>query len=190
MKQTMIVVVLALALAFSPAAAGYASSSSSTRATAQVVSLRHAVVWHRSRTWYWQDRAGVARTVSRHVERRTTSAPFLRWVARLWGQRRVAARRHYATLARTSSSSIVAATICRVFGAARCATAKAIAWTESKWSTHPYPPNPTHFGIFQLDASAIAAYARGRYSTVLDQVRAAFRMYLARGWEPWTCCEG
>lgn len=189
MRKTIIVVVLAVALAISASAAGQTSRSSSTNATAQVVSLRHAVVWHRSRTWYWEDRAGVARTATRHVERRTTSAPFLRWVARLWGRRRVAARRHYATLARTSSSSGVRATICAVFGAARCSTALAIARTESGFSTNPQPPNPTHFGIFQLDASAIAAYAQGRYRTALDQVRAAFRMYLARGWEPWTCCE-
>lgn len=190
MKTTLVVLVLVLAsLAY--ASPGPAATTPRAPAAASVVAqLRHAIRWHRARTWYWQDRAGVARTESRFAERRTTSEPFLRWVARLWGQRRVAAHRRYETSARrlASSGASVPATICRVFGAARCSTAKAIAWRESRYELHPCC-NSTHFGLFQLDASALRAYSRGRYSTVLDQVMAAWRMYLARGWEPWTCCE-
>jgi hypothetical protein len=181
MKPTLVAAVLVLVLA--------GAASLAPAATTHVPSLRHAIIWHRARTWRWQDRAGVPRTRSAHVERRSSSPAFLRWVARLWSRRRVVAHRRYVSVERSRSGSIPAI-ICRVFGSSRCPEAKSIAWTESKWSTHPYPPNPTHFGIFQLDASAIASYARGRYSTAYEQVEAAFRMYLARGWEPWTCCEG
>jgi hypothetical protein len=179
-------VAIAAALVWVQVAAG---GRAERRSHAVVSGLRHGIAWHRSMTWRFQDQAGIARTPTRYVERRARSIPFLRWVDRLWSGRRIAARRHYLAVARSTGGS-VPAIICSVFGAARCPEAKAIARRESGFSTNPQPPNPTHFGIFQLDASAIAAYARGRYSTALDQVRAAFRMYLARGWEPWTCCEG
>jgi hypothetical protein len=178
-KKSTIIVALVLVL-------GLSHASLSPAATTRVPALRHAIAWHRAQTWRWQDLAGVPRAPTAHVERRSRSVPFLRWVARLWSGRRVAAHRRFAALA----SQSVPAIICRVFGAARCAEAQAIARRESGFSTNPQPPNPTHFGIFQLDAPAVAAYARGRYRTALDQVRAAFRMFLARGWEPWTCCEG
>lgn len=85
------------------------------------------------------------------------------------------------------SGGSVPAIICRVFGS-ECVYAKYIAWRESRYQVGA--SNGTHWGLFQLDASAISAYARGRYSTALDQVLAAKRMRNARGWEPWTCCEG
>lgn len=61
--------------------------------TQQVRGLRRGIAWHRSRTWYWQTRAGVARTQASHAETRTRSVPFLRWIDHLWLKRQVHARR-------------------------------------------------------------------------------------------------
>jgi hypothetical protein len=87
--------------------------------------------------------------------------------------------------ARTTGGSVTAI-ICRVFGP-NCAYAKTIAYRESRYSTTA--SNGTHWGLFQLDSSAISSYASIGYSTAYQQVVAAHNMFLARGWEPWTCCE-
>lgn len=44
-------------------------------------------------------------------------------------------------------------------------------------------------GLFQLGSWERATYARGRYSTYLDQTLAAWRYFVAtgRGWSPWEC---
>ena len=48
--------------------------------------------------------------------------------------------------------------------------------------------NGQYLGLFQMGSSERAKYAHGRYRTALDQVRAAFRYFLAsRGWGPWQC---
>ena len=85
------------------------------------------------------------------------------------------------------SGNNVPVIICTVFGAYSCPVAKAIAWRESRYEIEA--TNGTHWGLFQLDRSALNAYARNGYSTVYEQVVAAHNMFLARGWEPWTCCE-
>ncbi len=56
--------------------------------------LRHAIVWHRQRTWHWQDAAGLPRTSSAYRERHTQSVAFLQWIDRLWSRRRVRAYRY------------------------------------------------------------------------------------------------
>jgi hypothetical protein len=77
------------------ALAGTATATVNAGRTTTVVSLRHAIRWHRGMTWRWQDRAGVSRTPTRRTERRTTSVDYLRWIDRLWSRRRITARRRY-----------------------------------------------------------------------------------------------
>lgn len=77
------VAVIALAL---PVAAGASES--------RVKQLRDGIAWHRSQTWAWQDTAFVKRTRTAHAEQRTRSVKYLRWLARHWSVRRMAARIH------------------------------------------------------------------------------------------------
>lgn len=56
-------------------------------------SLRHAIQYHRAKTWHYQDRAGVSRTPTEHAEQHTTSTPYLTWIDRLWIRRQGRARR-------------------------------------------------------------------------------------------------
>src|SRR5262245_42776757 len=56
--------------------------------------LRQLVTERRKRTWGWQDRAGVPRWPTRHLER-GGSIPFLHLLTRMWKQRHNAARRYY-----------------------------------------------------------------------------------------------
>lgn len=60
----------------------------------QVRSLRHWIAWHRSRTWHWQDAAGLSRTPTVRAEKRTDSLAYLAWIDRLWSHRRIIARRY------------------------------------------------------------------------------------------------
>lgn len=64
----------------------------SARAT-QIRSFRHAIQYHRAKTWWYQDRARRPRTPSAHMERRTSSLSFLAWIDRLWIRRQKAASR-------------------------------------------------------------------------------------------------
>jgi hypothetical protein len=61
-------------------------------AAVQVKNLRQGIRWHRAMTWHYQDEAGLRRTPTAHVERKTTSVPFLHWVEQRWSSRRIAAR--------------------------------------------------------------------------------------------------
>src|SRR4029077_11447859 len=67
-------------------------TSAQTSALAQIKGLRAGIRYHRSRTWHYQDLAGVRRTPSRHRERTTHSVAFLRWIDRVWSARRIAAK--------------------------------------------------------------------------------------------------
>lgn len=59
----------------------------------RIAGLRHAIVWHRSRTWYWQDRAGVPRAPTSHAERHTRSVAYLGWINGRWNHRQIHARK-------------------------------------------------------------------------------------------------
>jgi hypothetical protein len=59
---------------------------------AEVVRLRHGIVWHRSRTWHFQHELGVHRTPTRYAERHTRSVAYLHWLHGLWSARRVRAK--------------------------------------------------------------------------------------------------
>lgn len=59
----------------------------------QVSNLRQGIAWHRTKTWRYQDAAGVSRTRTEYAERHTRSVAFLGWMNRLWSQRRVAAKK-------------------------------------------------------------------------------------------------
>lgn len=58
-----------------------------------VPALRHAISYHRNRTWWYERRAGVSPTPTVHQERRTHSVAFLRWINNFWQRRLRAAHR-------------------------------------------------------------------------------------------------
>ena len=49
--------------------------------------------------------------------------------------------------------------------------------------------NGQYLGLFQMGSWERRTYAHGRYTTPLDQSRAAWRYFAATGfdWSPWTC---
>jgi hypothetical protein len=132
----------------------------------ETTSVRHAISWQRERTWHWQHVAGASRSPTIRGAGVWHSVGYLHWIERRWNRRRVAAyklaHRPRPTYGRRRAA-IDPRLICRVFGAANCSDGALDREDGVGFSTNPQPPNPTHFGIFQLDASAIAAYARGRY---------------------------
>lgn len=73
------------ALTLSMGAGG--TTNTAIAATTDVQPLRHAISYHRQKTWYYQDRAGIARTPTEHAERRTTSIAFLTWINNTWQER-------------------------------------------------------------------------------------------------------
>lgn len=89
----------------------------------------------------------------------------------------------------SSAPSVVPGIICHVFGPADCGEAQAIAWRESRdetWAANSFG----YAGLFQLGVGERATYATIGYSSAYEQTVAAHNLFLARGWEPWTCCEG
>jgi hypothetical protein len=81
----------------------------------------------------------------------------------------------------------VQAIICAVFGPSQCAEALHIARRESGFTISAQ--NGQYLGLFQMGSGERAAYAKAGYSTAYQQSVAAHNLWLARGWEPWTCCE-
>jgi len=97
--------VLALLFATAPTAAKPAYDNRGNERAAHKAMLRETIRYHRFHTWSWQDRAGVERWPTRHLER-TASLDFLRTIARLWHQRhREAMRSFKAERSRTLSQS-------------------------------------------------------------------------------------
>ena len=80
--------------------------------------------------------------------------------------------------------------ICRVFHESSevCSTALYIAWRESRYEITAWNSSD-HGGLFQLGAPERAEYATLGYRTAYEQTVAAHNLWLARGWQPWTCCE-
>ncbi|MDR7492243.1 MAG: hypothetical protein QN122_12440 [Armatimonadota bacterium] len=151
-----IAVVLTLALALPPATAG------STE-------LRRHVAWHRQETWRWQDLMGQPRHPTAYHERWARGA-YLRWLADLWRQRRLAARRQ------ASRPPHLAAWLC-------------IHRYEGAWND----PRPPYYGGLQMDLAFQQAYGaellrrKGTADrwTPLEQMWVAERAWRKRGFTPW-----
>lgn len=171
--------------------------------TARVAGLRNSIAGHRSATWRLQDRVDARHTPSSHMERRTRSVAFLGWLNRFWIH-----KQHRAYLASRAAVGSVPHVICATFHgqtvhvgsggyvAASCAEALHIAWGESRDTTTAENAYG-YAGLFQLGVGERATYGLHRrvrdrlvllYRTAYEQTRAAFNLFRARGWEPWTCC--
>jgi hypothetical protein len=157
-------IVLAVTLALTATAPASALASNSTAA------LRAGIAWHREQTWAWQDVAFRARTRSSFMERRVTGLGYLRWQARLWSQRRIAAR----TFAQNPPHK--AEWLC-------------IHHYEGSWTD----PNSPFYGGLQMDLEFQQTYG-GRllrlkgtadHWTMLEQMWVAERAYKTRGFWPW-----
>ncbi len=159
------------------------SKTLASRSSNQIVSLRRAISWHRTRTWSYQDRIGIKRTPTRYRERSTLSVLFLHWIDRRWSQRRIAARRRYRSLVAASAISVVPSIICRVFGSAS-PEALLVARRESGFDVRAH--NGQYLGIFQMGSSERARFATIGYSTAYQQIVAAHNYFLVSGWGPWS----
>lgn len=65
-----------------------------------------------------------------------------------------------------------------------------VAWCESRWTT--YDSNGQYKGAFQMGSGERAEYGVGAYATAVEQVRSAYRMFVAAGrsWGRWQCRPG
>jgi len=88
-SATYSVALAALVLAATASASPHRAISTVSR---QVAGLRQQIAQHRSRTWHFQDLAGVAHTPTRYAERRSRSVPYLHWINHLWNHRQRVAR--------------------------------------------------------------------------------------------------
>lgn len=52
------------------------------------------IKFHRSKTWYWQNLSLRSRTKTQYQERRVHSLSYLKWMVKLWDNRRKAAKRY------------------------------------------------------------------------------------------------
>ncbi len=91
MRQPLAIMATILIVAVATSSA-QARPNSATWKQRTISSLRISIQHHRTMTWTYQDRAGVARTITKHRERATTSVPFLAWIKHLWVRRQARAR--------------------------------------------------------------------------------------------------
>ena len=61
----------------------------------QVERLKGGISYHRQKTWYYQDRMFVVRTRSNFDDKKQVGVAYLKWMARLWSDRRIKARYAY-----------------------------------------------------------------------------------------------
>jgi hypothetical protein len=93
-----VVVAVSTAGLTSPATAGDRATQAPTRLTKaqklQVAALREGIEFHRSEAWQWQDAALRSRTTSNFMERKVTGLGYLKWMAGLWSERRIKAKKY------------------------------------------------------------------------------------------------
>ena len=139
----------------------------------------HATNHARGKTWACQDALGRPRTHSVYSERRTASLAYARWVERLWERR----ARVYCRWVRQLSDPVRA--IIATWGR-HAGIGLAIARCESGLNPRAVSSGSRYWGLFQF-----GAYARNRYGFAWDaltQARAAYRMYVTEGRQPWPIC--
>jgi hypothetical protein len=133
--------------------------------------LRAKVAEHRAATWYWQDVAFRRQTPSAFHEHKTKSARYLRWLARKWYDRRIAAMRH------AQNPPHLQAWLC-------------IHRYEGAWND----PNAPYYGGLQMDMQFQRTYGwnllqqKGTADnwTMWEQIWVAEKARASgRGWYPW-----
>lgn len=181
---------------YTPQAAGTTGSTTPTShyPAARAHHLRRSIAWQRTRTTKLRALIDLAPLKTSHAERHWRSIAALRWLNRKWH-----ARAHHAFLKSRVAVGSVTDVICQVFRPVEtCATALTIAYRESRYKTWAWNSSD-HGGLFQLGTGERATYGMKRrvhgvmrtlYATIYEQVVAAHNLWRARGWEPWTCCEG
>ena len=139
-------------------------------------SLRAGIADQRQRTWYWQDKSGIARWPTRHLERHA-SLPYLHHIAKLWKQRYHEAR-HAFKRAVVVASSDMSAWLC-------------IHSHEGAWNA---ATGNGFYGGLQMDMGFQQAYGSeflARYGTANNwppsvQIQVARRARdSGRGYGPW-----
>lgn len=67
-------------------------------------SSKEAIVFYRGKTWYWQNKQGISKSLTSYSERWSRSCLYLRWVSKLWQKRSYKARLGYHAYLRRVSS--------------------------------------------------------------------------------------
>ncbi len=128
---------------------------------------------------------------------------YRRWIYQLWRKRYVKCEKQ--TDRAYSDVRFAIRLIFRGLGDPRYAydakeQAVRVAWCESRWS--PQDRLGQYVGLFQMGNNERADYGIGlyasrdeetaRYATIIDQVRSAYRMFVAAGrsWTRWACRPG
>lgn len=156
----------------------YYQHSTTHNRIAPIHSLRGGINWHREKTWYNQDLAGVPHTKTNYAERKTRSVLYLNWLNHLW-KHRLREARHL----RLSRSGTPQQLIIRVFGSASPMALK-VAERESGYCTCAV--NGQYLGIFQMGYYERQKFATIGYETAYEQIVAAHNYYLVSGWSPWS----
>ena len=60
-----------------------------------------------------------------------------------------------------------------------------VAWCESRGK--PTARNGQYRGILQMGRNEWKKYGRGDIFNPIDNLKAGYRLYLDRGWQPWEC---
>lgn len=146
------------------------TAASAENERTQRTALRAGIAFHRAATWRWQDTAFVQRTRTSRAELHTRSIPYLRWIARQWNGRRLAARAYAAHPPHEAQWA--------------CIHRGEGAWND---------PNSPYYGGLQMDLEFQATYGArllrlkgtADHWTPLEQMWVAERAHRTRGFWPW-----
>lgn len=140
---------------------------------------------HRARdmTWHWQALMGRALTPYRHSAERHTDPAFRRWVLHEWKHRRRAAHRayqRYGLVPAAFRSDMACISEHEEYGMDGPNTV-------AGYFGLVYPPS----GYIDPGPSIAAAYGDSWLQVPLEQqLRLAYSLYRAYGWDPWTTAPG
>jgi Transglycosylase-like domain len=172
---------LALLFATAPTAATPAYDNRGNETATHKAQLRQTIRYHRFHTWSWQDRAGVKRWPTRHLER-TASLDFLRTIAKLWHQRHREAM-HAVRTAKARSGQQTTRVTYGYSGWDRVAECE----SGGNWSTNT---GNGYYGGLQFDYGTWLEAGGARYAPRADlasreqQIAVASRLPLSR----WPVC--
>lgn len=198
MKRRLAILIFVGYLAVLVAAVAWAKGTidrAHVKKPAACASAREAAAYYRAWTWRWQDALQTPRNLASYKPGvRVHSCRRARALVRdVWRPRAVRWRHTYARLNGNIREAI------RAYFGSEGEGAIVVAECETGHLLDDIPaalvvrsPGSQYVGIFQMsDRWEIQRYGvwRGqvRYSTVVDQVAAAARMWRARTWQAWAC---
>lgn len=119
----------ALAQAQSPGSGKGQPRQLAAAAKSQMIELKEGIDFQRTATWRWQDMALMARSRTNYSERRADNPSYLRWVAKLWNNRRQTAKERVQTI--LGQRGYLPPERARVLGSVMAA--QLYGWTGQQW---------------------------------------------------------